>query len=285
MPKIKNIIFPAAFGFVLSFLISVLVTRNFLSSLLRGFVFALVFAALAMLIDLVYGRFLDDGSTPEVSPASGGKPEAKTGNYVDLTVGDAELTEDGDNLRFAVNNNVVKIPDADTKDTHKAEPSPAAAPASNAGAAAAAVPVMPQRSAPAETSAAPAGGAASPAQAAPAAEAEMPAFQPITLGKPLPKEEKGSGSEMGKKEKAAARRAERAAEKREIDALPDLDSFGDEDLGSDGDDDIIEDSEFAEDGSGRSSGSRLVVADGNKAKDHDTETLAKAIRTILKKDE
>ncbi len=281
MPKIKNIIVPAVCGFILSFLISLLVTGRFVPSLLRGLIFGLIFAALALLIDIVYGRFLDDGSAVDAIPEAG-KPEAATGTHVDLTVGDADLTDDGDNLRFAVNNNVFKLPEADRQSVRRnvmaeVEAEAAAAKAEKPAA---------QTAAPAAQAIAPATPVTNEKPAAPAAAEAAPAFQPITLGSPLPKEGKSSGQDAGKKDaKASARRAEREAEKREIDALPDLDSFGDEDIGESDDDDVIEDSEFAEDGRGHSSGGRISTADGNKAKDHDTETLAKAIRTILKRDE
>lgn len=280
--KLKNIVVPAVFGFALSFFISILASHKFGTAFLRGFVFAFVFAALAVIIDFVYGKFLNDGVSIDIMPEVS-KSDSRIGSKVDITINDAELSDDGDSLSFSVANNVTKLSDSDTKSMKKIREeafgniNSVPKDKSEASVVNQKVKAMEQPSG--------------------AAESEKPAFKPVSLGSvPLADldNEKVSSTEDSSKSASSsttsenvspavsARRAERVAEKKEIDALPDLDSFGDE---GDLDDDVIEDSEFAQDGIDSSDEGRIIFADGTKAKDHDTETLAKAIRTILKKDD
>ena len=62
MLNTKNIAVMAGLGFVLSFLISILFAHTpFLWALFRGLVFAIAFGVLAIIIDFMYEKFLNDG--------------------------------------------------------------------------------------------------------------------------------------------------------------------------------------------------------------------------------
>lgn len=293
--KLKNIVVPAVFGFALSFFISIVVNHRFGTAFLRGLIFGVAFAAMAVVIDFVYEKFLNDGSSIDFT-SDAPKSDSRVGGKVDITIDDAELTDNGDALSFSVLNNRFKLSEADTKSARQSkndilnEVKSSSRPVSSVA-------------------------ASTPAADSVPSETEKPAFKPVALGTPVGKatvsdaivsaapshvedspSSKVSAAESTTSEShhtvsgaenvspaLAARRAERVADKKEIDALPDLDSFGDE---GDLDDDVIEDSEFAQDGLDSSSDEgRIIFADGSKAKDHDTETLAKAIRTVLKRED
>ena len=100
----KNLATSAAVGFVLSFLICVVSTHKFGVALLRGCIFALVFAALDFAIEFVYAQFLDDAqgsdSLEEKKPAQ--KSAGRSGSLVDITIDDENLTEDDQAPSFAV---------------------------------------------------------------------------------------------------------------------------------------------------------------------------------------
>ncbi|MBP5158083.1 MAG: hypothetical protein ILP18_09460 [Treponema sp.] len=278
MPKVKNLAYPAVAGFALSFFISILVTHHFGTSLLKGLAFAVVFAILAFVIDFVWGRFL--GEEEEVAELSGdaSKADKNLGNKVDITIDDADLSDDGRGLSFAVDRNRAKLSDADTMDLRKndvlfAAESKGDRPSLFEGPAASSGP------------AAPAGEAK---QAAPSGD-QKASFTPVSLGKPV------SASESSKPSSApaAASTAEKpsgAAPKKsssgnvELDALPDIGGFGE-------DDNYVADVDIEEAGASEAGSSSLSspasASSGNasKATEHDTETLAKAISTVLKRDE
>lgn len=282
--KLKNIVVPAVFGFALSFFISIVVNHRLGTALLKGFIFCVIFAAGAVVIDFVYEKFLNDGSSIDFSSDTP-KTDSRLGGKVDITIDDAELTDDGDALAFSVANNRFKLSESDTKSVKqdKKETSGSIKPSvvGSKPKSDASEPVIAETASVAKNSAMPA--------------AEKPAFKPVSLANMASAESSPASVENEASDNTAkpvadnnvspavaARRAERVAEKKEIDALPDLDSFGDAD---DLDDDVIEDSEFAQDGMDSSDEGRVVFADGTKAKDHDTETLAKAIRTVLKRED
>ncbi len=268
MPKVKNITYPAAAGFALSFLISLIATHRFGSSLLKGLLFALVFAVLAFVIDYVWGRFLSEGD--EVSDISGDAPKAdkSLGNKVDITIDDADLSDDGKSLRFAVDRNRAKLSESDTQDLRKNDvlfaaeskgekqslfDGPPAAPSDN-------------------------GGAKTTAQ--PQEEASS-SFKPVSLGKPLPASG-APGAASGKSPSAPVKKAPSSGG--EMDALPDIDGF-------ENDDNYVSDSDIADDNpsapvsSDFSSSAPTSSGNASKATEHDSATLAKAISTVMKRDE
>ena len=273
MPKVKNITYPAAAGFALSFLISLVATRRFGSSLLKGLLFALVFAVLAFVIDFVWGRYLGEGD--EVPDLSGdaAKSDKSLGNKVDITIDDADLSDDGKSLKFAVDRNRAKLSESDTQDLRKNDvlfaaeskgekqslfDGPAVAPSDNGG-----------------------------AKAAAQAQEEAPSsFKPVNLGKPLAASASASPAPAPAAGKDASSPAKKATPSSggEMDGLPDIGGF-------DNDDNYVPESDLVNDASSVSvtpdfsPDAPTSTGNASKATEHDTATLAKAISTVLKRDE
>ena len=282
MPKVKNIAGPAAAGFILSFLISIFVTHNFGVSFLKGLLFGAIFAVLAFVIDFVWGRFLSDGSEPVELASESPRTEKGLGARVDITIDDADLSDDGRGLPFAVDRNRAKLSEADTQDLRKNDVLFAAESKGEKQSLFDRTPEPVKKP------------DAAPAASEPAAESQG-TFTPVSLGKPLPASAAAPASHEAAASPAAASSAGPAkaapapARKAssgdgELDGLPDIGGF-------DTDDNYVSESDMEEDGSaGESPSSYSSPAssssvDASKATAHDTETLAKAISTVLKRDE
>lgn len=303
MLKPKSIVIFSVSGLILSFLISIFATHNFGWSILRAFIFAVVFGGLAVGIQFLSSKFLsagDDGyDVADTARSAASAPS--TGNAVDITIGDERLTEDDKGPQFNVASNRMPLggkttaPVNEDKDTSafgfvpvalgstKVSKEEAAsvidplAPKREPFRSEAEVPVtpppVPQSSGSDEAPSEP------PESPAPVQSAEQEMAMQNT-------ESAGPAKQLSAKELAAAKKnAEREADRKEIDSLPDIgdDAFGDTDVSSV---EIIKDSDFAESGHIESSeDERISLVDGSRAKDHDSETMAKAIRTLLKKDD
>ncbi len=257
---------PALFGFVLSFLISLIASRKFFVSLGRGVIFAVVFAGLFLLIDFIFARFLDSDS-----PSFKKNSSPERGKMVDITIADEELSDVGEDLKFPVSQNLVGLgaekidsmrkPSAPADESVKKGPAPQT---ESVG-----VQSLPPDDVPSKNESSPSkpSNVSQSAQSASAAPASNSGFTPVPLGTPL-------------KEEAAVSKAG------DLDELPDMMDF-DSELGSEDDgfsaDEIINDSDFA--GGGNGASDRPTFSDGSKATDHDAATLAKAIQTILKREE
>lgn len=264
MQNIKKMFMPAIFGFALSFLISLVASRKFFVSLGRGVIFAVVFAGLFLLIDFIFSRFLDSDS-----PGLGKKASPERGKMVDITIADEELSDAGDDLKFPVSQNRVGLGaenlDGMRKQSSPAEERPMVEPAPSVDS----VPMAEQvEEIPAKKESAPQAAAPAKTETPKAAPAADSGFTPVPLGTSL-------------KDEAAVSRAG------DVDELPDMMDF-DSELGTEDDgfstSDIINDSDFAESGNSGYS-DRPTFSDGSRAADHDAATLAKAIQTILKKEE
>ncbi len=286
MPKVKKIVFPAISGFALSFFISILFTHKFGYSLLRGLLFGFVFAVLAVLIDIVYGKFLDDGSSVSEISQDSSKSDGKVGSHVDITIDDADLSNTGKEIPFAVNRNLFQLSESDTQDLRKIDilyeseqkeqKTVLSATMSDS------VSTQKESSSvvhPADTN----------------ESSQDSSFKPVALGKPLEvasessKNEKTESSQSKPADSVAEtknqlKKKAKEAEKHEIDALPDLEGFeGDDNYVSDND--IIENSDFAQESESNFSSSSGSIDGSTVTSNHDTETLAKAIHTVLKRDE
>lgn len=259
----KNLATSAAVGFVLSFLICVVSTHKFGVALLRGCIFALVFAALDFAIEFVYAQFLDDSqgsdSLEEKKPAQ--KSAGRSGSLVDITIDDENLTEDDQAPSFAVSANASGSVPYGKPPVIEDSPVVSSEPAVTAGAA----PVQNSVSAP------------------DAPVAEKSEFKPVQLGQKIenvtPVNSTPEPASTSRKAQAAA---EREASMREIDSLPDIGGISD-DSGSASEPEVIDNSEFAREGQSVSAPSPLV--DSSDVVKQDTKIIASAIRTILKKDE
>ena len=105
-PKTKNIVIPAALSFVFSFFICIISTHKFGAALLRGLLFSVVFVVLSLFIQVIYDKFLSDGT--EVNLSGEGKRGDKTGSVVDITIDDEPLERDDNGPQFFVSNNKLK---------------------------------------------------------------------------------------------------------------------------------------------------------------------------------
>lgn len=246
MPKLKNLLYPAVSGFVLSFLITLIATHHFLLALLRGALWAAGFAALAAGISFLYEKFLSEGLGSDSLSESTSRPVS--GNVVDITISDEELTPDDSGPRFDVSGEraaPMSAAQGRLSDMNDAEPVADTA-------------VVPE---PAVAKPAPQTAAVSEEPKA----AEAAAFKPVNLaGQPVEREQPSGSAE-------------------DIDSLDELPEIGELNLvGSDSS--VEEDSEFAEEGEAPSS-SRAQFADGSSPASQDAETMAKAIRTLLKRED
>lgn len=293
----KKIAFPAAFGFALFFLVSLIFTHKIVPALLRGVIFGLLFALIFFGIDFVFTRFLNDGEDISVSSGGSGAKRSMSspGGTIDITISDEELTDDGQGLRFPVSKNkhalakeeTVPILDPNAAQKLKQDVSSllgstepgfrsldSVAPLQGSASGGSAGGTGTERSLEASASSR----SPSPAGAAPLAQQSAGsegAFTPVSLGKPFP----STNAQSSLSEKI------HDGEKSELDDLPEIADFAPKagDVGKK--EEVIVDSDFARDGVKTSSSDKPMFADGSRATDHNTETLARAIQTVLKRDE
>lgn len=274
MPKVKNITYPAAAGFALSFLISLIATHRLGSSLLKGLLFGVVFAVLAFVIDFVWARFLGEGEESADISGDAAKADKGLGNKVDITIDDADLSDDGKSLKFAVDRNRAKLSDSDTQDLRKNDVLFAAEAKS-------------EKPSLFDSSVEPPPAEKRENKASQPSEKAAPSdFKPVALGKPLPASNASGAASAPAADKPVSAPAKKASSGNgEVDALPDISSFDNADnYVSESD---IEGSGEAAAASSDFSSSAAPAPSGNasKATEHDAATLAKAISTVLKRDE
>ena len=297
----KKIAYPAGLGFGLSFLISLISTHNIGRAFLRAIAFGILFALLYFAIDFFATKFLSDTQvlTETDTNQTNKKSMQKNGSRIDFTIGDEELTDDGQELKFVVSKNkhqLKPLAEEQHKNTITNPVSPAQAEPSNS---------ISESSKSQEPSTsvskqdkAESGNVVSSKKVETTSETKE--FKPIKLGVPVEAEanvtnaketakteapipaekENAPVKEMSKKQLA------KESEKAEIDELPELSDFMTEDGESSGE--IIEDSDFARSGMEEPAihGLHKVgTTDMTKLSTSDAPTMAKAIQTILKRDE
>ena len=264
MIKLKNIIFSAGPAFVLSFLISIISTGKFGTSLLRAVIFAAIFAVIALFASVLSEKFLKVEGDAESS--SDGLPRRTSGSQVDLVVDDESLTDEGEESRFSLSRNRRPLDVSDSAVPFASASSDAKEKLSEF---------------PPENGAA---GSDSPGVVQNGVEPEVrvsstdeESFQPQSV-------ESFSAADAVPVKKSE-RKAMQEAKMKEIDALPDLDGISEEEeeAGFIPGDSFVQDSDFARQGA-EDEGERYSLIDGDRAKDQDTETMAKAIRTLLKRE-
>ena len=103
----KNICISAAVGFVLSFFIGLISGVNILHLLIRAAIFAAVFAALSAGITYVYKSFLSDGSASDSDSVVSSESKPAAGSVVNIVVDDSTLKDDGSSPKFSVTNSSV----------------------------------------------------------------------------------------------------------------------------------------------------------------------------------
>lgn len=315
MFNVKKAALAAIAGFALSFLLSIIATGKFGTALLRGVLFAVVFAAGAIAIDFLNNRFLngEGGDFPSLTPdTTQRKAVAKTaGNLVSIVIDDASLTEEPSAPSFDVSSNGVLLKNLDSKEKKTPEkqqekPEPEDAPPSVPKTA---VPEKADEDVSSEVKTADGkkddvkktakGESASrDKESKPAAsngsdkktssntgqakkEDNAPAQESETF-KPMPLDT--IAGEAKKAESAAERKHERL---QQIDELPDFAALT-SGAAAQRDEALISDSEFAEaEPDDEDNDEDNVSASPHREipVDYDSETIASAIRTLLKRDE
>lgn len=122
----KYITIAAIVGFCLSFFIGLISGVNFGHILLRAFIFAVVFSAIAVGVSFVYSFFLSSAGAPSDIDS----PAGTSGSVVNITVDDDVLPDDEYSPKFSVENNRRSLgADALAHANEAAEPAASAAPA------------------------------------------------------------------------------------------------------------------------------------------------------------
>ena len=266
--KLKKIILSFVIAFVASFLISIISTRAFGFSLLKAVIFGVIFALLTFGISFVNKKFLsvDSDSFGSDDYTSSSPASKRTGNSVDITIDDENLTEDDEEAKFAVELNKRELPESDlvNESSVKAESSPPEINSSQAS-------------------------PASPAsfdvkEAVPVNEKSETNYSAAGTGPGA--ESNGEGNSAAEKSQSAlVREANLKSNVSDsfIDQLPD---FGDLNVSEKSEmNDIAMDTEFAQESSVKFSndtGSKKSSAE--EASKNDASTIASAIRTLLKKE-
>lgn len=279
MLKPKRIVVPFFIGFVLSFLISIISTKHFGPSLLRALIFGLVFAGGAIGITFLWRKFLDaEGVMSEdSSPSSAGKA---VGGHVDITLSDENLTEDGSGLRFSVDLNRQKMNEEEKiKSDERIKDSE---PLSSGGTSQSVNEAVAKAVSDVKSS-------ADNGSSSSSAESSSSAFKPVNLGEKI--DSFPSPEEIAESKKSA-RSLSREADIKEVEELPDIaemSSIGGLDsqtsVASESGEGSGLDSDFMEVETATAASLDFGKGKAEEAKSHDVETMAKAISTLLKKDD
>lgn len=269
MLKTKNIAIPAVFGFVFSFLICLISTHKFGSSLLRGMIFAVVFGALGFAIQIVFDKFLSDSSDGDF--ASSSDHQKKQGAVVDITIDDTPLENDENGPQFFVSNNKRKleneIPGNNDNEKKDAIITDAGTDMKNVPAAGA------DREKREELKA--------KENFANEQTANAQEFKAVPLGKPVTSEAKSKSTADEAKPANVSYSFSDISEASDIDSLPDIGGVDENLEVNNASKDLIKDSDFASSGK-KVDASELL--DAGKGLNTNAETMAKAIQTLLKRE-
>ncbi|MCR5290083.1 MAG: hypothetical protein K6E51_08850 [Treponema sp.] len=290
----KRIIGAAIVGFVLSFFTGLFSGAIIGIVLLRAFIFACVFGALAFAILFLCEKFLDVGVSEPVAASEAPSGEVhirRPGGTIDISIGEDELPREENEPMFYVSptspQNFVGEPlfkahakSAQTPASHTASPS---APVSSA------VTAPDSKVAPAEVQS-----IQSATPVAPQEDKESQQFVPVPLGAQAAEAASATQQDVkkepaqpmsAKKAAAVAAAAQQKAELAQLDQLPDLDGFSaGDDEGSVSDDatkEILQDSDVGESRSSESSLEAGLATASKSSGGADAELMAKAISTIL----
>ena len=263
----KLTVLTSVIAFVLSFFTALISHADFLRSLLRGGILAVIFGALSVGITFLYNKFLSDGSSGETSAYDGQNP-APIGNKVDITIDDAELQEEENTPKFVLTgqNQMLNKDDLGERKTVQLDNINEEPKATETVS-----PVTNMRQT-ANT------GSVNSSEVK-SDEKATPAFKPVSLGQvtggdsdelPAIENSLGDGSflKQGEDENEDT-----------LDVLPDMGSP------SKAYDDTVTDSEFASSGKNKSRLSDPMFPDGSMAESKDAALMAEALRTVLKKGE
>ena len=117
--KIKGAVIPAALGFFLSFLISIICTRQFGHSIFKAFLFGIGFGILGFVGKMIFKTFLEtEGSSSDISSP------AREKHVVDFTLEGENLTEESDAPNFNVDVNQQPLAESATTEIRTEVPGP-----------------------------------------------------------------------------------------------------------------------------------------------------------------
>lgn len=253
----------AACGFFLSFLTGIISKNAFLIILLRSFLFAVIFCVLAAGISFLFNKFLaDETSLSENSADSSNSKIQKTGENVNIVVGDDNFEDDDTAPKFFVENN---------KETFQNDEAAGSVTKSQAA-------DLNAESRVAEK----------PSDSQINSTSEKTSFEPVNLAQMQNVERNNSEvqrqeipSNKGDSSNKVNSFADGSAIDN-IDELPDIEDISDS-VKNNSNSDIIGDSDFATSGGNGTSGT--VFPDGTQANSANASLIAQAIRTALKRDE
>lgn len=293
----KNICISAAVGFLLSFVIGLLFGVSFLHVIIRAVFFAALFAALYAGITYLYKTFLSGSFSFEAdnAPSSdGNSPKPSSGGIVNIVVDDSTLKDDSTAPKFSVtDDNIFKdeaLARQDSSPVSKNQYQKNGQEANPSKPAEKAEPVFVPEAKPAEPEKSQKQGAefvasdlssmTSPAAAQADSKAE-PGPETETADTKASADAKSLADEKETKASDDENETQNVDDSEDIDELPDI---GGIDFSSNpssldsSSDSVIEDSEFATEGSPRPSAAAADTGGQN------IDTMAQAIRTLLAKD-
>lgn len=257
----------AAVGFVLSFLFGLFSGVGFLHILLRAVIFAVVFAALSILISFLEEKFL---SLPQDLSISEGDAPARpvSGGSVNITIDDDSLPDDDQGPQFTVSENRPSLGSEQLRSDVQRAPVQAPRPSQTKSEDLESARPMPSEapSAPSAEESVSESSVSSAMQSS--ASQDTPSFQPVNLAQstqsPAPQNESEGG------------------QLKELSDLPDIGSVSADSPVPAASSEVISDSEFASEGAPVSPAKSF--ADGSSITTQNASVMAQAIRTILAKE-
>ncbi len=286
----KNICISAAVGFVLSFFIGLIFGVNILHLLIRAAIFAAVFAALSVGITYIYKSFLSDGSVSDSDSTVSAETKPAAGSVVNIVVDDSTLKDDGSSPKFSVTNSSVLDGESLVEDEKKSSaektgfsnPQPSVLSENNADEkkAESVKPVIQQKNEKSDSKAS--NSASETKNTGNSAGGFVPAgLSAITTGGGKKVSDSNAVqsdvSEVEKNGEKAPQNESDNSDEESIDNLPDIGGV-DFDGSSASSGSVITDSDFA------TGGSPVSSAAAGKVGNQDAATMAKAIATLLAKD-
>lgn len=269
----KNICISAAVGFVLSFIIGCVSGVAFLHIVIRALIFAAVFAAMSIGFTYIYKTFLSDDQNADSLKSDNDSSSEKQspGGLVNIVVDDSTLRDDSSSPKFSVTN--PNVFNDDTVDESKSESNDKKVNSSLNAASSDISDVNQKNDSKAQISKNPA------ANKAEKLDNSQNGFVAKDLGSITSKsKDSAQVSSDNDAENASSSNLDNQDVSESIDDLPDIGNVEFSDSSS-SDSSVIEDSDFAEEGTSASHSDAAADTGGQNV-----DTMAQAIRTMLAKD-
>lgn len=269
----KNICISAAVGFVLSFIIGCVSGVAFLHIVIRALIFAAVFAAMSIGFTYIYKTFLSDDQNADSLKSDNDSSSEKQspGGLVNIVVDDSTLRDDSSSPKFSVTN--PNVFNDESVDESKAESNDKKVNSSLNAASSDISDVNQKNDSKAQISKNPA------ANKAEKLDNPQDGFVAKDLGSITSKsKDSAQVSSDNDAENASSSNLDNQDVSESIDDLPDIGNVEFSDSSS-SDSSVIEDSDFAEEGTSASHSDAAADTGGQNV-----DTMAQAIRTMLAKD-